>query len=214
MTPTASVSPPASNRSTMAGVTTDQISTRASRAWLLSAVRAGSALAVGIAVVFVQDHSAVVGLVTALALFGLSAASIFILSAKAGPARGHMLALAAVHAVAAVAAAVLLFTAPEAAPLLTLLIVWAAASGVIELFASKKAAQHEVEGARDWRFVAIVTLAYAGLMALSPVVGLNDPVSLTGLLGAYAAVIGVFLLIGAASSALGAKATRTMSEVQ
>ena len=100
------------------------------------------------------------------------------------------------------------------APLLTLLIVWAAASGVIELFASKKAAQHEVEGARDWRFVAIVTLAYAGLMALSPVVGLNDPVSLTGLLGAYAAVIGVFLLIGAASSALGAKATRTMSEVQ
>ena len=200
--------------STIDEVTTDTHSDRASRVWLLSAVRAGCALIVGIAVVFVQDHSAAVGLTTAVALFALSAASIFIFSAKAGRARSHMLALASIHAVAAAAAAALLFTAPAAASLLTLLIVWAAASGIVELFASNLAAKHGIDGARDWRFVAIVTLAYAGLMAISPVVGLHDPVSLTGLLGAYAAVIGVFLLIGAASSALGAKATRTTSEVQ
>ena len=100
-----------------------------------------------------------------------------------------------------------------AAPFLILLLVWALASGLVELATARLAAQSHIASARDWRFVALVTLGYVVLLAISPLLGIADPVSLTGFLGAYAAIIGVFLLIGAASAALGTKATQS-SEVQ
>lgn len=160
-----------------------------------------------------QDHSSLVGLGTALALFAGTAVVMGLLASKAGAARRGVYVGAAVHAGAAIAALVLLIAQAGALPLLLLLLVWAIATGLVEFATSRLAAREEVPGARDWRFVAIFTLGYALLLALSPVIGIADPVSLTGFLGAYAAIVGVFLLIGAASVALGSKVTKT-SEAQ
>ena len=184
----------------------------AQRAWLLSAARGAVALTVGIAVVFIQDHSSLIGLGTAAVLFACMAVAMAALSSKAGPARRGVLTGAAIHAAGAVASVALLMAQAGPVPLLILLLVWALASGLVELATARLAAQSHIAAARDWRFVALVTLGYVVLLAISPLLGIADPVSLTGFLGAYAAIIGVFLLIGAASAALGTKATQ--SEVQ
>lgn len=197
---------------TIEAVTTDTPQASANRAWLLSAVRGAGALIVGVAVVFVQDHSPLVGLTTAVAIFAVTTIALLALLSRAGAARMHVATVAGIHAAAAVAAAILLLTAPEATAMLWLLIAWAIAAGVADFLTAKRAAKLELAWARDWRFVSYLTLAFAALLLASPLLGMSDAISVTGLLGAYAAIIGVFLLIGAASIALGPKATATSSE--
>lgn len=182
---------------------TDTIDESTARTWRLPAARAVAALLVGLPVAFVE-HTVTVAFVSVTVFFGLTAIATGLFAREAGAASARFRVLAVVHAAAAIAALVLLFAAPEPAVFVVLVAAWAAASAVIEFSSRKLVADRR---SNDWTAVAVGTGAFALLVACSPLLGIADPVSLTGFFGAFAAVAGVYLAIAAASLAFGTKIT-------
>ena len=179
-----------------------------SRAWLLPAARSLAALLPGLGVVFVQDHSMPVGFTIATVFFFGTAVAMFALAQQSGDARMRFLLLGSVHGLAAIAAFAALLVSPQEVVFFALIALWAFATAAVEFSATKLVnADDAMRLTRDWRTVAIGTGLFGLLMAFSPVLGIADAVSLTGLFGAYAAIVGVYHAIAAASAAFGTRVT-------
>lgn len=151
-----------------------------------------------------------VGFVTGAVFFLGTAIALIALAGRAEDARARFRLLGFVHALAGVASFVLLFAFPEPLAFLSLVAIWAVGAAAIEFSATRITAAEEgtvSRVGRDWRTLAIGTVFFGLLIALSPLIGIADPVSLTGLFGAYAAIVGVYHAIAAASLAFGARVT-------
>ena len=167
-------------------------------------LRALPLLGVGLGITFTADHSSRLGLL-ALSILGLASAVALAAGALRLP-RGEALrdlhlGLAVINGIAGALALVLPGT--RLSFLLLVLGAWSVIAGALELVwglrhrraasaAGASPAGHPI--ARDALVVGAGTLALALVLALT-----SDPVSAVGFLGAYAAVVGVFLVIAALS---------------
>jgi len=165
--------------------------------WLAPIVRAVPALAVGLAITFIADHSALLGLVM-LAIFGLgSALALIAMSARlerTEPLRALNGALAIVAVLVGVSAAAAAAVFGSTLPVLLLLVGgYAVLAGALELVWGIRHRDRSPL-ARDAVIIGIGTLALAVVLAL-----VADPVSAVGFFGAYTVVLGVFLIIAGLS---------------
>ncbi len=165
--------------------------------WLAPVARAVPALVVGLAITFIADHSALLGLVM-LAVFGLGSALVLVATSarlvSSEPLRSLHRALAAVSALAGVLAATAAAMFGSTLPVLLLLVGgYAVLAGALELVWGIRHRDRSPL-ARDAMIVGVGTLALAVVFAL-----VADPVSAVGFFGAYAVVLGVFLIIAGLS---------------
>lgn len=180
------------------------VTTAPDRAWLFPVIRAIPAAVVALAITFSADHSVFLGY---LMLGGFAIVSGIIIGVlRPNPlfiAQGAILAIGGVVAFASTQAglAVLLF-------LTTALF---GVTGIIELVAGLRA-RGRAPGARDWVFVGGITALFAVVVLLIPadfsqaisipdkvVPPLTASVILVGALGAYAAIVAVYLVIAGLS---------------
>ena len=179
--------------------------------WYPPLGRAIPALALAAVITFSADHSARLGLITfgVFAVVSALAGGALLWRSRATPATRVLLLQAAVTLVAGIAA--LAVTGGGLPYLVFLLAFWAAVTGVLEFWLGLR--RRRVDRiARDCMFAGGLTAVFAVAVLLVPP-ELNQPVtgaggfesSLTasivvvGLLGAYAAILGVFLVIAALS---------------
>ncbi len=179
--------------------------------WTLPAARAVPALLIAIVITFSPDHSAAFGL-TVFGVFALAdAALLFALVRRAVadvPLRRLLLVRAALTA--AVGAASLTLVGAAAGALLLLLSAWAGVGALIELSAAVRAA-NRVDGAKDL-YITGAASAVLAVVALALPADLNQGFQGTqgggvltssiigvGVLGAWAAITGLFLAIGGLS---------------
>lgn len=173
--------------------------------WLGPVIRAIPAILVGLAITFTADHSALLGLVM-LSVFGLgSTLALFATSVqfeKAEPLRGLHRGLALVAGMVGAASAVAAATLGASLAVLLLLIGgYAVLAGALELVWGIRH-RHHSPLARDGVIIGAGTLALAVVLAL-----VADPVSAVGFFGAYAVVLGVFLVIAGLSARWAVTAT-------
>lgn len=193
--------------------------------WVLPLVRAIPAAALAIAITFSADHSAAFGL-TAFAVFGiLSGTAVGIVSwlrlAPSG-ARPYLVA----HGAITVAAGLFALAVRDGgvAALFLVLTVFAAITGFLELYLGLRTRRRFV-ASNDWLTVGVVTAIAAVVFVLIPpgyrqsfegaenVSGVIDSsVIAVGLLGAYAAIIAVYLLIAAFSAKWGTQRAAVAAE--
>jgi len=167
--------------------------------WHLPAMRAVPALAVGLPLPFVQLHSPLVGLVALVVLLAGTAVALWLgrglVPAGAGRWPSHAALWSALLAVVALLA---LLAASELTLALTVA-AWGIGAGAIELLGwwrmRGEREPRTLRLARDWRAVAVLTLLL-GVVFLF----VRDAVTLTGLLGAYAVIVGVYHALAAASA--------------
>jgi uncharacterized membrane protein HdeD (DUF308 family) len=182
-------------------------------AWVVPALRALAALAVGFAITFTSAHSAAFGLV-AFGIFAVVEGAIITAGAFGGRAeprsRGLFVLQGALTLVAGVAALVL----PEGGVHYFVWVVsaWAVVTGALELVSGIRA-RGRVAAARDWMILGGLTLLLAIAFLVVPpdysqtlggieqVKGqVTASVVLVGMYGAWAIVAGVLLGIGAVSA--------------
>jgi uncharacterized membrane protein HdeD (DUF308 family) len=178
--------------------------------WLAPVLRAVPAIAVGLAITFIADHSALLGLVM-LAVFGVTSALVLLATSlrleSSEPVRGLHRGLALVAAAAGLLAAAAAALVGSALPVLLLLIGgYAVLAGALELVWGIR---HRGRSAlaRDGVIVGIGTLALAIVLAL-----VADPVSAVGFFGAYAVMLGIFLIIAGLSLRWSATTEPTTSQ--
>lgn len=165
--------------------------------WLAPILRALPAVAAGLAITFTADHSSAVGLVM-LAVFGLGSAAILLLTGLRLPraeAMGSLhRSLAILAAAAGALAVVVLVTGAASLPLLLLLVGgYAVLAGAVELVWGIRHRGGDAF-ARD---AVVIGTGTAGLAVVLAFVG--DPVSAVGFFGAYAVILGVYLVIAGLS---------------
>ncbi|UTT63474.1 hypothetical protein [Microcella humidisoli] len=170
---------------------------RARSPWLAPVLRAVPALAVGLIITFTADHSPTLGL-TMLGAFGLATALVLLAASLRTPAieptRALHRGLAIIAGIAGALALVVLATVGGGLPLLLLLVGgYAVLAGALELVWGIRHRDRSPI-ARDAVVIGVGTLALAIVLAL-----VGDPVSAVGFFGAYAVVLGVFLLIAGLS---------------
>jgi len=161
--------------------------------WLAPVLRALPAAAAGLAITFTADHSPAVGLVM-LSVFGLGSALILLGTGLRLPRTqalgGLHRALAVIAAVVGALAVVVLLTGTAGLPLFLLLVGgYAVLAGALELVWGLR--HRGRDGfARDALVIGTGTLALALVLAF-----VGDAVSAVGFFGAYAVIIGVYLVI-------------------
>ncbi len=184
--------------------------------WIAPLLRAVPAIALAVVVTFSADHSATLGLVTFGAFAVLSGAVIvaFGLRQSPGLARNLQLVQGALGVAAGVAA--LALTGGGLSYLVFLVSTWAVATGFIELYLGLRARRSTNADtkaiSRDLIFAGALTVVLAIIVLVlppdfsQPFTGpdgvareLTASVIIVGLLGAYWAVLGVFLVIAALS---------------
>lgn len=162
--------------------------------WLVPVLRAIPALVVGLIITFLEDHSPRVGLI-AFGVFAVISGVVILIgtlrSVTDRVLRGVFIAQATIAALAGTAALVLWQSGIGV--LLLIVTVFAALTGVLELYAGLRA--RPVGPARDWLTVGAYTAVAAIVFVLIP----PDSILATGLVGAYGMVLGVFLLIAGLS---------------
>ncbi|EAR26140.1 hypothetical protein A20C1_09674 [marine actinobacterium PHSC20C1] len=184
----------------------------ASTAWYVPLARAIPALALAIVVTFSADHSARLGLVT-LASFTLVAGSVLLTASVLSSARGIARSLTIAQGAVTLAAAIAAFVATGGgqAYFVFLLTAFAAITGFIELYVGLRSRGRDASS-RDWVFVGGLTALLALVVLLVPP-GFSQPytgpdgidreltasIVVVGLLGAYWAILGVYLVIAALS---------------
>lgn len=179
-------------------------------AWPVPVARAFPAIALAGVITFTPDHSAPLGFVS-FGVFGVLTGLVVLVGALRGPGaeRGLGIAQAAVTIVAGIVALVLV---RGGLPFLIFLVTaFAAITGAIELYLGVRA-RGRAAGSRDRVFVGGLTALLAiGLLLVPP--GLAQPlegieavggvltasVVVVGALGAYWAVLGVYLVIAGLS---------------
>lgn len=167
-----------------------------SRYWVVPAVRALVALATAAVVTFTRDaHTAQFGLVV-FGLFavadGLATGVLSLLLGSRGLTRTLFAVQGAIGVVVGVVAVAL--NGGGLGLYLYLVTVWAALTGVLELYSWLRERRHEA-AARDWLITGALTAVLALVLLLAPA----DAVLAIGLFGAWAVIVGVFQGIGAAS---------------
>lgn len=190
------------------------VPTRA-RFWPVQLARAVPAIVVGLVITFSADHSATFG----LTVFGIFAiATGVIVGWGAFRAEDRVLRLVSiVHAAVAVISgiAALVFNTTGAGTLFLVVITFAAVTGFLELYQGLRARGKLVE-ARDWVTAGVLTALLAIAILLVPadyaapwsVAGkggtatgiLTSEIVVVGIIGAYAILLGVYLVIAGLSS--------------
>jgi len=184
----------------------------ASRYWPWVLLRALPAIVVAIVITFNADHSARLGLVTfgVLALGG--GAVVLIGALRALPAGVVRWCFVLQGAVGIVVGAIALSSLGAGLPFLLLLLsAFCVLTGFLELYSGVRSRGRDAS-ARDWIFVGALTVLFA-IVALvvpadysQPFTGpdgveraLTASIVLVGLLGAYGAILGVYLVIAGLS---------------
>jgi uncharacterized membrane protein HdeD (DUF308 family) len=190
----------------------DDNATHAARYWPWVLLRALTAAVLGIAITFSSDHSPALG---SLAFGGFAVLSSAVLVAgafralPAGIARWIQLAQGGVGIVLG---AVALLTTGAGLPFLILLLsAWAVIAGFLELYLGLRS-RGRLDYARDWLFAGGLTVLFAVIVLVvpgdynQPFTGpdgvdraLTASVIIVGILGAYGAVLGVYLVIAGLS---------------
>ena len=183
----------------------------AATAWYIPVARAAPAVALAIVVTFSADHSASLGLVT-FGVFGLASGAVILVAAllsRTAPQRGVLFA----HAAVAILAGLASIAVPGAGlPYLVFLVtVFAIVTGFLELYLGLRRRRVE-RSAKDRIFLGGLTIALAIALLLVPpgfVQSFTGPdgvarqltasVIVVGLLGAYWAITGVYLVIAGLS---------------
>ncbi|MCC6270040.1 MAG: hypothetical protein IT190_02055 [Microbacteriaceae bacterium] len=183
--------------------------------WPVQLARAVPALVVGLLITFSVDHSATFGLI----VFGIFALTTgIILAWGAFRIEDRVLrVVSVVHAVVAVLSgtAALVFNARGAGTLFLIVMTFAAVTGFLELYQGLRA-RGTLSVARDWVTVGVLTALLAIAVLLVPadyaapwtVVDngvtatgiLTSQIVVVGIIGAYAFLIGVYLVIGGLSA--------------
>lgn len=162
--------------------------------WPVPVLRAVPAIVVGLGITFMEDHSPRIGLI-AFGAFALVTGVIVLVGNRRLPAdrvvRGVFVAQGAIAVASGVAAAML--WASGVGVLLLLVTVYAALTGVLELYAGLRL--RGAAAARDWLTIGAYTAVAAIVFVLTP----PDSVLVVGLVGAYGIILGVFLLIAGLS---------------
>ena len=159
--------------------------------WAVPVVRGILALVPTVVVTFSPNHSPAFGLMVFGVWAVVSGLVVGALSLRSTVERG-IRSLFAVNAVVTAVAGILALTVPGGLPFLLYLVsVWAAVTGIVELFAGLRA-RGRTPAARDW----IAVGAFTAVLALVYLVLPLDAVSAVGVLGGYFAIIGVYLIIG------------------
>ena len=184
----------------------------ASRYWPWVLLRALPAIVVAIVITFNADHSARLGLVTfgVLALGG--GAVVLIGALRALPAGVVRWCFVLQGAVGIVVGAIALSSVGAGLPFLLLLLsAFCVLTGFLELYSGVRSRGRDAS-ARDWIFVGALTVLFA-IVALvvpadysQPFTGpdnveraLTASIVIVGLLGAYSAILGVYLVIAGLS---------------
>ncbi|PWB97865.1 hypothetical protein [Homoserinimonas hongtaonis] len=164
--------------------------------WPVPIVRAIPALAVGLAITFIADHSASIGLVY-FAVFAIASGLVMALfgarRVQDRTTRRIMTGQGIIGIVLGAVALLLLVVATSAAALLAMLAAYAALTGALELYAAQRNRGTAV--ARDWLTVGAATMLLAIVFVLIP----PDSLLAVGLLGAYCVLLGVYLIIAGLS---------------
>ena len=189
-------------------MTVTPVASQGSRHWHLPALRAVPALVVGLPLPFVQLHAPIVGLIALALLLAGTAAALWLARGHVPPGAGRWpLRLAGWTGSRAIVAAALAILAPTATALGVAVAVWAIPAGVLELhgwWRMRSVTEPRTRAlTRDWLVVGALTITLGVVYAF-----LRDAVTLTGLLGAYAVIVGVFHAV-AALSARPARTTTT-----
>ena len=186
--------------------------THAARYWPWVLLRALIALVLGVVITFTADHSTLLGYIAFGAFALVSGATLLVggvLAVPAGVLRGVQLVQGAVSAALGVLA---LLTTGAGLPFLILVLsAWAVITGFLELYAGLRS-RGRLDYARDWLFAGGLTVFFAIVVLVvpgdynQPFTGpdgieraLTASVILVGVLGAYGAVLGVYLVIAGLS---------------
>lgn len=181
-------------------MTATPVASQGSHHWHLPALRAVPALVVGLPLPFIQLHAPIVGLIALAVLLAGTAATLWIARENVPEGAGRWpLRLAVWSGIAAVVAAVLAIVAPTATMLGLAVALWAIPAGLLELqgwWRMRSVTEPRTRAlTRDWLVVGALTIILGVIYAF-----LRDPVTLTGLLGAYAVIVGVFHAVAALSA--------------
>ena len=184
----------------------------ASTAWYVPLARAIPALALAVVITFSADHSSRLGLVT-LASYTLIVGAVLLTASVLSTHRGIGRNLTITQGVLSIAAAIAAFIASNGgqAYFVFLLTAFAAITGFIELYLGLRSRSRDASS-RDWVFVGSLTALLALVVLLVPP-GFSQPftgpdgidreltasIVVVGLLGAYWAILGVYLVIAALS---------------
>lgn len=168
--------------------------------WHLPAMRAVPALVVGLALPFVALHSALVGLVALAVLLAGTAIALWVGRSLVPAAAGRWpLVAAATSAAAAVVALALAVAAPTETALALTVAAWGIATGALELrgwWRMRAVTEpRTLQLARDWRAVGLFTLVLGVVLLV-----VRDAVTMTGLINAYAVIVGVYHALAALSA--------------
>lgn len=180
--------------------------------WYLPVARAAPALALAAVVTFTADHSAGLGLLL-FGFFALAAGAVITIFAVRSPRRAVTRSIQIAQGFITTAAGVVALSIPGAGlPFLVFLVTaFAALTGFLELYVGLRERGKDAS-ARDWAFVGGLTALLAVIVLLVPpgfsqpvvadevVVGqLTASVIVVGVLGAYWAILGVYLVIAGLS---------------
>lgn len=195
--------------------------------WPVPIARAAGLAALAIVIAFTAEHSPRFGL-TSFGVFALiNALVVGILAWRRLAARSMRSSFIAQAAVSAVLGIVALgFTAASIGFLFLVLTAFTAITGLIELLSGYRT-RHRFVASTDWMTVGALTVATAIIFLLTPPAysqSFKDPDGVTrvldssvviiGVLGAYAAVAAVYLVIAGLSSKWGTQAAATADAIQ
>jgi uncharacterized membrane protein HdeD (DUF308 family) len=190
----------------------DDLKVHASRYWPWVLLRAIPAIALAIVITFSQDHSTRLGFVTFgifAALSGIAVLAGAVRGLDAGVVRWTFAAQGAIGVLAGVTA--LLSSGGGTGFLIFVVSAWAALTGFLELYSGLRS-RRRLDSARDWLFAGGLTVLLAVAVLLVPADyaqlftgpdrverSLTASIVLVGLLGAYDALLGVYLVIAGLS---------------
>ncbi|MDH6182390.1 uncharacterized membrane protein HdeD (DUF308 family) [Microbacteriaceae bacterium SG_E_30_P1] len=179
------------------------------KSWIAPLARAVPAIALGIAITFSADHSATLGLIV-FGIFGVVtgiAIGAFALRDETGSTRSLSLVQAALGVLLGAAA---LIVPGGGLPYLVFLVsAWAVTTGFLEIYLGIRSRGSAVS--RDRLFLGALTVVLAIVVLVVPPdfvqeytvddngYQLTASVIIVGLLGAYGAIVGVFLVIAGLS---------------
>lgn len=205
-------------------VLSDDASQRAAY-WPLPLARAIPAAVIAIVITFSADHSARLGLITFGGFAAVSGAILMLFGARrlaASGIRPYVLAQGAVSVALGIVA--LALNAAGLATLFLVVTVWAAITGALELYIGLRTRRRHVASV-DWITVGALTLLAGTVFVLVPpdladqytnadgsTGVLDSSVVAVGLLGAYAAIIVVFLIVAGLSAKWGTRAAPAVAE--
>jgi uncharacterized membrane protein HdeD (DUF308 family) len=190
----------------------DVSQTHAARYWPWVLLRALPALVVAAVITFSLDHSARLGFLT-FGPLALASGVVFTVGAVAALDRGVLRTMFLLQGVVSVliGAVALFFPGAGVGFLLLLVGAWAALTGFAELYCGLRS-RGRVDSAKDWLFGGALTVLLAIVALLIPS-GFSQPftgpdgveraltssIVLVGVVGAYGAILGIYLVIAGLS---------------